>query len=80
MTAEEEAASAIKISAATRKHFELEIKTLQDSPRDADKLRELLKVKQIEYNKTEDSEGREPLVTEIEMLQYVLFLINRNSS
>jgi hypothetical protein len=29
-----------------KRHLELEIKTLQNAPRDADKLRKLLKVKQ----------------------------------
>ena len=31
--------------------FELQIKTLQDAPRDADKLRQILKVKQEGYEK-----------------------------
>jgi hypothetical protein len=36
---------------ATQRHFELQIKTLQDAPRDPDKLRELLKRKQRQYEK-----------------------------
>ncbi len=38
-TPEEEATAVIKINPATRKHFEMKIKTLQDAPRDPDKLR-----------------------------------------
>jgi hypothetical protein len=37
-----------------------------------------LKAKQKEYEKATDSEDIERLVTEIEMLQFVLFLIVRN--
>jgi hypothetical protein len=44
MTPEEEKEKAIiKISEATQKHFELQIRTLQDAPRDPIKLGELLK-------------------------------------
>jgi hypothetical protein len=74
----EEKMAVIKISEATQKHFNLQTKTLQDAPRDPDKLREILKEKQIAYEKAEDSEVIEDLVTEIEMLKYVLFLVNRN--
>ena len=74
----EEKMAVIKISEATQKHFNLQTKILQDAPRDPDKLREILKAKQKEYEKAEDSEVIEDLVTEIEMLKYVLFLINRN--
>ena len=74
----EEKMAVIKISEATQKHFNLQTKILQDAPRDPDKLREILKEKQKEYEKAEDSEDIERLVTEIEMLKYVLFLVNRN--
>ena len=76
----EEKMAVIKISEATQKHFNLQTKILQDAPRDPDKLREFLKEKQKEYEKVEDSEDTERLVTEIEMLKYVLFLVNRNRS
>jgi hypothetical protein len=76
----EEKMAVIKISEATQKHFNLQTKTLQDAPRDPDKLRELLKEKLKEYEKAEDSEVIEDLATEIEMLKYVLFLVNRNST
>ena len=41
---------------AMKKHWESEIKILQDAPRDADKLREILKAKQKEYEKATDRE------------------------
>lgn len=74
----EEKMAVIRISEATQKHFNLQTKTLQNAPRDPDKLREILKEKQKEYDKAEDSKDIERLVTEIEMLKYVLFLVNRN--
>jgi hypothetical protein len=74
----EEKMAVIKISEATQKHFNLQTKILQDAPRDPDKLREILKDKQEEYEKAQESEVIERLVTEIEVLKYVLFLVNRN--
>lgn len=79
-TPEEEAVAVIKINPATKKYCELNIKILQDSPRDSDQLRELLKVKQKEYEKAQDSEVIEPLVTEIEMLKFVQFLVRKSST
>ncbi|MDQ3837020.1 MAG: hypothetical protein M3270_08815 [Thermoproteota archaeon] len=38
------------------RHWELEIKTLQEVPRDADKLRKLLEAKRKEYEEAEDYE------------------------
>jgi hypothetical protein len=43
-----------------------------------DKLREILKAKQEEYEEATDSEDIERLVPEIEMLKFVLFLMSRN--
>jgi hypothetical protein len=63
------------------KHFELQIKTLQNAPRDVDKLEWLLKAKERE--KEEEAmhmEDTQRLVTEIEMLKVVLYLVNRNSA
>jgi hypothetical protein len=78
-TPEEEAAAVIKINPAMKNHFELEIKTLQDAPRDADKLRALLQIKERQYQKvTTPMEDIETLFTEIEMLRFVLFLVHRN--
>lgn len=80
MTPEEKEKSVIKISEATEKHFELQIWTLKEAPRDPDKLRKLLQEKQKQYEKATDSEEIEPLVTEIEMLKFVQFLVNRKSN
>ena len=68
----------IEISFASKRHWELQIRTLQEAPRDPEKLREILKAKQKEYEKAEDSEYIERLVSEIEMLKFVLFLVCRN--
>jgi len=73
----EEGKAVIQINPAIKRHFELEIKILQDAPRDEMKLRQILAVKQKEYEKAIDSEDIERLVTEIEMLKFVLFLIRR---
>ena len=56
----------------------IRIKILRDALRDPEKLREILKVKQKEYDKAEDSEDIERLVPEIEMLKFVLFLVSRD--
>jgi hypothetical protein len=77
---EQEKKAVIKISEATRKSSELQIRTLQEAPRDPDKLRELLKRKQRQYEKAKLADEIQPLLTEIEMLKYVQFLINRNST
>ena len=45
---QEEEPEIIKINPAMKRHFELEIKILQNAPRDEDKLRELLKLKEKE--------------------------------
>jgi hypothetical protein len=60
-----------------KRHLELEIKTLQNAPRDADKLRRLLEVKGRQKEEAMDIEDTERLVTEIEMLKVVLFLVCR---
>ena len=78
-TPEEEAAAAIKISAATKKYAELKIKILQDSPRDAHKLIQILQAKDKQYQKAQDSEEIENLITEIDTLEYLLFLVNRRN-
>jgi hypothetical protein len=67
------------MSPPMKKHLELEIKTLQNAPRDAEKLERLLQIKKRQKEEEaihfEDTEG---LVTEIEMLKVVLFLVCRN--
>jgi hypothetical protein len=60
------------INPAVNKHFKLQIKTLQNAPRDPDKLERLLKLK--ERKKEEEAmhiKDIERLVTEIEMLKVV---------
>ena len=66
------------MNSAMRRHLELQIKTLQNAPREPDKLERLLKSKRRqkmeEATKREDTER---LVTEIEMLKVVLYLVRR---
>jgi hypothetical protein len=66
---EEEQEPVIEINPAMKKHWEREIKILRDGPRDAEKLREILKAKQKEYEKATDREDIERLVSEIENAQ-----------
>jgi methyl coenzyme M reductase beta subunit len=65
------------MSPTMKKHLELEIKTLQNAPRDADKLRKLLQVKQRQKEEAMYMEDTQRLVTEIEMLKVVLHLVCR---
>jgi hypothetical protein len=60
---------------AMKKHLELEIKILQNAPRDADKLEQLLKVKQRQKEEAMCTEDTQRLVTETEMLKVVLYLV-----
>src|SRR5918995_489905 len=65
-------------SPPVNEHFKLQIKTLQNAPRDPDKLERLLKVKRRQKEEAMEREDTERLVTEIEMLKVVLFLVCRN--
>jgi hypothetical protein len=65
-------------SPPVNEHFKLQIKTLQNAPRDPDKLRLLLEVKQRQKEEADHIEETQRLVTEIEMLKVVLFLVCRN--
>jgi hypothetical protein len=67
------------LNPATKKHLELQIKTLlQNVPRrEVDKLERLLKVNQRQKEDTMHIEDTERLVTEIEMLKVVLYLVSR---
>jgi hypothetical protein len=65
------------INPIMKRHLELEIKTLQNAPRDEGKLRELLKLKEKENEKATHIEDTQRLVTEIEMLKVVLYLVSR---
>ena len=64
---------------AIKRHFELEIQTLQNAPRDVNKLERLLKVKRRQKEEAMHVEDTQRLVTEIEMLKVVLYLVNRNN-
>jgi hypothetical protein len=59
--------------------LELEINTLENAPRDADKLRKLLQVKQRQKEEADHIEDTQRLATEIEMLKVVLYLVYRNN-
>ena len=54
-------------------------KTLQNAPRDADKLRKLLEIKQRQKDEAMHIEDTQRLVTEIEMLKVVLYLVSRKN-
>jgi hypothetical protein len=62
-----------------KRHLELEIKTLQNAPRDADKLKQLLELKRRQKDEAMHIEDTQRLVTEIEMLKVVLYLISRDN-
>jgi hypothetical protein len=62
-----------------RRHLELQIKTVQNAPRDAAKLEQLLKVKQRQNDEATHVEDTKRFVTEIEMLKLVLYLVCRNN-
>jgi hypothetical protein len=66
------------INPVIKKYYELQIKTLENAPRDVDKLERLLKVKQRQKDEAMHIEDTQRLVTEIEMLKVVLYLVNRN--
>jgi hypothetical protein len=65
------------LNPAVKKHLELEIRTLQNAPRDAAKLRKLLEIKQRKKKEADHIEDTQRLVTDIEMLKVVLFLVSR---
>jgi hypothetical protein len=62
-----------------KRHFELQIKTLQNAPRAADKLEWLLKKKESAKKEAMHIEDTQRLVTEeIEMLRVMLGLVRRS--
>ena len=65
------------LNPAMKRHLEVEIKTLQNAPRDAEKLRRLLEIKQRQKDEAMHIEDTQRLVTEIEMLNVVLYLVSR---
>ena len=62
------------MSPPMKKHLKLEIKILQNAPRDPDKLERLLKTKQRQKEEAMYIEDTQRLVTEIEMLKVVMHL------
>jgi hypothetical protein len=63
------------LSRPQKRHLELEIETLQEAPRDAEKLERLLQVKQRQKEEAMHMEDTQRLVAEIEMLKVVLYLV-----
>lgn len=74
---QEEEPEIIRINPVMKRHLELEIKTLQNAPRDAEKLEKLLKAKQRQKEEAMHIEDTQRLVTEIEMLKVILYLVSR---
>jgi hypothetical protein len=70
----------IPLSSVAKRHFQLQIETLQNAPRDVEKLRQIIKAKERENNEARHIDDTERLVTEIEMLKLVLCLVSRSSS
>ena len=64
------------ISPPQKRHLELEIETLQNAPRDAEKLERLLQAKKRQKDEAEHIEDTQRLFTEIEMLKVVLRLVS----
>ena len=62
-----------------KRHLELQIKTLETAPRDAEKLERVLKAKRRQKEEAMHIEDTQRLVTEIEMLKVVLYFVMRSS-
>jgi hypothetical protein len=60
----------LPISSVTKRHFELQIETLQNVLRDAAKLKQIIKAKERENNEPREIDDTIRLVTEIEMLKF----------
>ena len=65
------------MSPPQKRHLELQIKTLQEAPRNIEKLERLLKVKRRQKDEFMYIEDTQRLVTKIEMLKVVLYLVRR---
>jgi hypothetical protein len=65
------------LSPPQKRHLELEIETLENAPRDAEKLEKLLKAKQRQKEEAMHIEDTQRSVTEIEMLKIILYLVSR---
>jgi hypothetical protein len=74
----EEEEEGIMLSSVTKRHFQLQIKTLQNAPRDLEKLGQIIKAKERENGKARHFEDTQILVRELEMLKFELFLVQRS--
>jgi hypothetical protein len=74
----EDPEQAIQISSVTKSHFQLQIETLQNAPRDSVKLEQIIKAKERENNEAKHIDHTQRLVSEIEMLKLVLCLVIRS--
>jgi hypothetical protein len=63
-------------SSIINKHFKLQINTLQNAPRDKEKLEQLLKSKEMKNERVTHLYETQRLLTEIEMLKFVLCLVS----
>jgi hypothetical protein len=66
-------------SSVVNEHLNLKIRTIQNAPRDPDKLEQLLKQKERESEEVRHVQDIERLVTEIGMLKVVLYLVARSN-
>jgi hypothetical protein len=58
----------IQISSVTKRHFQLQIETLQNAPRDASKLEQIIKTKERQNEKARHIYDIQRLVTEIDRI------------
>ena len=65
------------MSPPQKRYLALQIKTLEKAPRDAEKLERLLKAKRRQKEEATYIEDTQRLVTEIEMLKVLLYLVRR---
>ena len=66
------------LTTATKRTRELQIRTLRAAPRDAKQLEWLIQRKEREKKEAQYIWDTEKLMTEIEMLKIVLYLVSRN--
>jgi hypothetical protein len=74
----EDPRQAVQISSVAKQHFQLQVETLQNAPRDVSKLQQIIKAKERENSEARHIYDTERIVTEIEMLKLMLCLVNRN--
>jgi hypothetical protein len=75
---QQEGKEGIPLSSVTKRHFQLQIETLQNAPQDVEKLGQTIKAKERENKEARRIEETQRLVTEIEMLKVVLCLVIRS--